>query len=428
MIVGALFGTLKVDIDKHDAQINNYENEIKDYENKIKNYENKIKDYVNKISEYENKIENQNIELDNFKKELLSGAGILIPNTVTIKTSNDKTVLGSGFIIDKAGWVVTNNHIIGDEDYVQVDCSWGAKVVGRVMARFAGSTHTDLAFIKINPVKNKYVALLGNSDRVKNEDIVITNKSKPTIGIVTSVEGEATSYLGNMAYSMNGLMTSIYTNSLNSGEPLVNLKGEVIGIVTKESGKKANSKNPIFALSINEIKDFFKSIKNKTINEDISIVNSKPNIRVYVTNTPLTMEKMGYFMMDKSAKGKGIDYILGIKDTYTGKYIAEIYLDNKEAGKKYYIYLPSDRYTVYSNKGTKNDLKDPKTGKWKFSEKRIVKYKDAENFVFRLDDYVTDITVTPEKTSGKAPVIVRYVDYGDGKEKLVLDANNNSPQ
>ncbi len=138
--------------------------------------------------------------------------------------------LGSGFIIDKKGYVVTNNHVIEDADQIKVkvadDMEFDAEVVGR-------DPNTDLALLKIESEKDLPVLTMGNSDELKIGQWVVAIGSPfglertVTAGIV-SAKGRV---IGSGPYD-DFIQTDASINPGNSGGPLLNMKGEVVGINT----------------------------------------------------------------------------------------------------------------------------------------------------------------------------------------------------
>ena len=139
--------------------------------------------------------------------------------------------LGSGFIIDKEGHVVTNNHVIEDADQIKVklgdENEFDAEVVGR-------DASTDLALLKIKSNNHDYpVVKLGDSAELKVGQWVVAIGSPfglertVTAGIV-SAKGRV---IGSGPYD-DFIQTDASINPGNSGGPLLNLKGEVIGINT----------------------------------------------------------------------------------------------------------------------------------------------------------------------------------------------------
>ena len=141
------------------------------------------------------------------------------------------TSLGSGFIVDAAGYVVTNNHVIADADEITVtlhdDSVYKATLVGR-------DTKTDLALLKIDPGKKQLVAVgFGNSDvsRVGDWVLAIGNPfglgGTVTAGIVSARARDI-----NAGPYDDFLQTDASINRGNSGGPMFNMNGEVIGINT----------------------------------------------------------------------------------------------------------------------------------------------------------------------------------------------------
>ena len=138
--------------------------------------------------------------------------------------------LGSGFIIDPKGYVVTNNHVIEDADQIKVklddDTEFDAEVVGR-------DPNTDLALLKIESKEDLPVLPMGDSDKLKIGQWVVAIGSPfglertVTAGIV-SAKGRV---IGSGPYD-DFIQTDASINPGNSGGPLLNMKGEVVGINT----------------------------------------------------------------------------------------------------------------------------------------------------------------------------------------------------
>jgi serine protease Do len=138
--------------------------------------------------------------------------------------------LGSGFIIDRDGYIVTNNHVIDGADDIKVrlanEKEYDAKVVGR-------DPNTDLALIRIENAEDLTPLKLGDSNALKVGTWVVAIGSPfgleqtVTAGIV-SAKGRI---IGSGPYD-DFIQTDASINPGNSGGPLVNLKGEVVGINT----------------------------------------------------------------------------------------------------------------------------------------------------------------------------------------------------
>ena len=139
--------------------------------------------------------------------------------------------LGSGVIFDKRGYVLTNFHVIRGADAVTVRLSSKQEFRGRIVGTDA---KTDLAVVQFQPEGALTVATLGNSDSVRVGEwaIAIGNPfgldQTVTVGVVSAT---ARADVGIATYE-NFIQTDASINPGNSGGPLVNLRGEVIGINT----------------------------------------------------------------------------------------------------------------------------------------------------------------------------------------------------
>ena len=139
--------------------------------------------------------------------------------------------LGSGVIVDRRGYVLTNFHVIKGADAVTVRLSSKREYRGRIIG---SDPKTDLAVVRFEPDADLTVAALGNSDvlRVGEWAIAIGNPfgldQTVTVGVV-SATGRAD--VGIASYE-NFIQTDASINPGNSGGPLVNLHAEVIGINT----------------------------------------------------------------------------------------------------------------------------------------------------------------------------------------------------
>lgn len=140
---------------------------------------------------------------------------------------------GSGVIIDREGHILTNNHVVADADSIKVELAFEpgkprkAEIVGR-------DPNSDIAVIKLVDIpENLPFAVLGDSDSVKPGNIIIAIgaplgfKQSVTMGIVSALGRN----LGEFSYE-RFIQTDAAINRGNSGGPLINLDGEVIGINT----------------------------------------------------------------------------------------------------------------------------------------------------------------------------------------------------
>ena len=166
--------------------------------------------------------------------------------------------LGSGFLIDEDGFIVTNNHVIEDADQIKVilsdDKEFDAELVGR-------DPKTDLALIQIKGAKSLNPLDLGDSDGLKVGTWVVAIGSPfgleqtVTAGIV-SAKGRI---IGSGPYD-DFIQTDASINPGNSGGPLLNMDGEVVGINTAII---ASGQGIGFAIPINMAKGIIDQLKDK---------------------------------------------------------------------------------------------------------------------------------------------------------------------
>ncbi|MEK1851283.1 MAG: DegQ family serine endoprotease [Phyllobacterium sp.] len=140
--------------------------------------------------------------------------------------------LGSGFVVDaEQGIVVTNNHVIADADEIEVNFNDGSKLKAELVGK---DTKTDLAVLKVDPKKHKLVAVkFGDSSKTRIGDWVMAIGNPfglggtVTVGIVSARNRDI-----NSGPYDNFIQTDAAINRGNSGGPLFDMYGEVIGINT----------------------------------------------------------------------------------------------------------------------------------------------------------------------------------------------------
>jgi len=136
--------------------------------------------------------------------------------------------LGSGFVVDKTGYIVTNFHVVEKADTINVSLASGDEYKAKVIGKDQG---TDIAVVKIEAKKDLPVAKLGNSDGMVQGDWVLAIGSPfgleqtVTAGIISATGRSGSQY-------QRFLQTDAAINQGNSGGPLVNMAGEVIGVNT----------------------------------------------------------------------------------------------------------------------------------------------------------------------------------------------------
>ncbi|NJM23403.1 MAG: trypsin-like serine protease [Richelia sp. SL_2_1] len=161
--------------------------------------------------------------------------------------------LGSGFIIDKSGFVLTNAHVVDKADKVTVRLKDGREFEGKVQGV---DEVTDLAVVKIDAGSDLPVAPLGSSSEVQVGDwaIAVGNPlgfdNTVTLGIVSTLK-RPSSQVGISSKRLEFIQTDAAINPGNSGGPLLNELGEVIGINT---AIRADATGIGFAIPIDKAK------------------------------------------------------------------------------------------------------------------------------------------------------------------------------
>jgi len=167
--------------------------------------------------------------------------------------------LGTGFIIDKEGYILTNNHVVDQTDEIKVKLAdekeYTAKMVGR-------DPKTDLALIKIDPEKPLPALVLGDSDKLEVGDWVVAIGNPFGLGNTVTAGIVSAKYrkIGASSYD-NFIQTDASINPGNSGGPLLNMAGEVVGINTAIFSQSGGSIGIGFAIPVNMAKDLIPQLK-----------------------------------------------------------------------------------------------------------------------------------------------------------------------
>jgi serine protease Do len=170
--------------------------------------------------------------------------------------------LGSGVIISKEGYILTNEHVVDNADKLTVKLSDGREFKAKIVGT---DPRSDLAIIKID-AKDLPVAELGNSDEVKigqwvlaigNPFGFVMENPEPTVtmGVVSALHRSlGRSISGNRDYS-DLIQTDAAINPGNSGGPLVNLSGQIIGINVAIFSTSGGYQGIGFAIPVNTARD-----------------------------------------------------------------------------------------------------------------------------------------------------------------------------
>ena len=169
------------------------------------------------------------------------------------RTPHRQTAVGSGFIYSKEGLIITNNHVVENADTIEVTLHDNSKFEATVVGR---DPDTDIAVIKIDAKKDLPVAPLGDSDAVKVGQFAVAMGSPR--GFEGSVSFGHISALGRNEVDLprirfrNFIQTDAAINLGNSGGPLVNVEGQVIGINTAIVW---GAQSLGFAIPVNKVKE-----------------------------------------------------------------------------------------------------------------------------------------------------------------------------
>jgi serine protease Do len=173
--------------------------------------------------------------------------------------------LGSGVVIDKDGTILTNRHVIEGADEITVTIGrhdYAAKLIGK-------DARTDVALLKIEPKEPLTVIALGDSDQTEVGEWVMAvgnpfglGGNSVTVGVV-SYKGRALT-LGTQGTSVDMIQTDAAINPGNSGGPLLNTRGEVIGINTLIITRGVPQSAGVgFAVPINVAKEILPQLRSR---------------------------------------------------------------------------------------------------------------------------------------------------------------------
>jgi S1-C subfamily serine protease len=174
-------------------------------------------------------------------------------------TAETQEALGSGFVIDKAGHIVTNYHVVQGAQRVQVSFSNNERLAAQVVGR---DPATDVAVLQVKAQSRALTPLdLGNSDAVRVGDSVVAignplgEDRSITSGIVSALQRRI--FAPNGAPIDNVIQTDAALNHGNSGGPLLNTRGRVIGVNSQiqTAGGSDGNIGIGFAIPINTVKN-----------------------------------------------------------------------------------------------------------------------------------------------------------------------------
>jgi serine protease Do len=167
--------------------------------------------------------------------------------------------LGTGFIIDKEGFILTNNHVVEGTDEITVTLADKSEFVAKIVGR---DPKTDLALIRIESDEVLPALPLGDSDKLEVGDWVMAIGNPYGLGHTVTAGIVSAKYrqIGAGTYD-NFIQTDASINPGNSGGPLLDITGEVIGVNTAIFSQSGGSIGIGFAIPINMAKDLLPQLK-----------------------------------------------------------------------------------------------------------------------------------------------------------------------
>jgi serine protease Do len=221
--------------------------------------------------------------------------------------------IGSGFVIHREGWVLTNAHVIEGAATVEVDLGGGAP---RLTARVVGAdAEADVALLKVEPERPLAFVPLGDSDRVAVAEWVLVIGSpfgldhSVTLGIVSHTGRADISPVGRPG-TYDFIQTDASINPGNSGGPVLNLRGEVIGIATAVN---ATGQGIGFAIPINMAKEIVGQLRDKG-----RVVRSWLGVAVREAPAPDDGARNGVLVTEVASGGPAAAAGVQVGDVITG--------------------------------------------------------------------------------------------------------------
>lgn len=175
--------------------------------------------------------------------------GLPFVNSEPVRRGN-----GSGVIVDAQGYILTNNHVVQGADRIKVILYDGSELRARLIG---ADRETDLAVIKVDPQAPLKAARIGDSEKIRVGDWVLAIGSPfgfdqtVTAGIISAKERDSNDLYKRVGFQFF-LQTDAAINRGNSGGPLINLAGEVIGINTAIATSTGDYNGICFALPSDE--------------------------------------------------------------------------------------------------------------------------------------------------------------------------------
>ena len=212
---------------------------------------------------------------NSFEDLLISAINKVSPSVVSISieslTSKDQIGFGAGIIVADDGYIITNSHVIdsGEINHIYITLSGGDKFPAQIIGI---DMLTDIALLKINKTGLEYVALSNSNEVVRGQSVIalgnphnlfsISNEPTATTGIISGKNVNFGLRKSGHVYQ-NMIQTDATINRGNSGGPLINLSGDVIGINTFVVADSNNSSSIGFSIPVDRVIDIMNDLKDK---------------------------------------------------------------------------------------------------------------------------------------------------------------------
>ncbi|MCR5621518.1 MAG: Do family serine endopeptidase [Treponema sp.] len=312
----------------------------------------------------------------------------------------EQAALGSGVIVRKSGktvYVLTNNHVAGSATTIKIKLNDGREFDGKLVG---ADERMDIALVSFETTESDItIATLGNSDSVQQGDIVLALGSplgyfaSVTQGIV-SATGRSGTQIGSIS---DFIQTDASINQGNSGGPLVNIYGEVIGINTWIASSSGGSQGLGFSIPINNI---------------------KTAIDQFISSGKVSYGWLGVSLVEPSEEYKTS---LGIAKNQAGSFVAEIFMDSPAMKGG----MQAGDYIISLNgkdvKGTDQLVRD--VGNLKAGETAkftVLRGKNKVELSIKIDERSQDIASDNSKLW---PGFMAAPITDDARKKLKLDKN-----
>ena len=230
------------------------------------------------------------------------------PSVVSvISTTSEGTGSGSGVIMSKDGYIITNNHVVDGAQSVSVQLSDGTSLDAKIIGT---DEQTDLAVIKVTPTSDLTAAEFGDSDELEPGEYAYAIGSPGGVQFANTITGDRISAINRDLTVNDRVMTLIQTdasiNNGNSGGALINKYGQVVGITSaKLSGNafgSATVEGMGFAIPINTAKDIVDELIQN------GYVSGRPSIGITGQNVESADGKVSgvqVYSIDSRAKAAG---------------------------------------------------------------------------------------------------------------------------